>query len=95
MYPHRLNLLFHNEETMRIITLILSKQFRRVALISCSLLLLAIVPVRSQAVTPVRNAISIVHSDQPVIAQAPNLEKAFQELGVDGSIVIYDKKRDR
>jgi len=58
---------------MRVITSILSKQFRRLALIGCSLVLLflcslVIVPVRSQSVTPVRdNTHAIAHSDQSVI----------------------------
>ncbi|MBE9180020.1 class D beta-lactamase [Oculatella sp. LEGE 06141] len=84
---------------MRVTPSVLSKQFRRLALIGCSLVLLLlcirIAPVYSQAVTPVKDTTYTVRSNQPVIAQAPNLEKAFQELGVDGSIIIYDKNRDR
>ncbi|MEP0873624.1 class D beta-lactamase [Trichocoleus desertorum AS-A10] len=85
---------------MRVITSVLSQQFRRLALIGCSLALLflcmVIAPVRSQSVIPVRdNTQATAHPEQAVIAQAPNLTKAFQELGVDGSIIIYDKNRDR
>ncbi|MBD2098398.1 class D beta-lactamase [Trichocoleus sp. FACHB-591] len=86
---------------MRGITSILSKQFRRLALLGCSLVLLFLAslvasPVHSQSVIPVRDSTqAIAHPEQAVIAQAPNLAKAFQELGVDGSIIIYDKNRDR
>ncbi len=71
------------------------------ALIGCSLVLLflcslVIVPVRSQSVTPIRDTTyEIAHSDQSVIAQAPSLEKAFKDLGANGSIIIYDKNSDR
>jgi beta-lactamase class D len=86
---------------MRVITSILGKQFRRLALLGCSLILLflaslVIAPVRSQSVIPVKdNTQAIAPVKEPLIAQAPNLAKAFQELGVDGSIIIYDKNRDR
>lgn len=38
---------------------------------------------------------SLNPSEQLRITQVPNLSKAFQDLGIDGAIVIYDKSRDR
>lgn len=82
---------------MRLIKYLFVKQFKRLALCSLSLLLLCsltILPVRSQSIT-----VDSTHLNEPfnqtVIAQTPNLEKAFKELGVDGSIIIYDKNSDR
>ena len=84
---------------MRRITYILGRQFRRWAVIGCSVLLLlfcslAITPAHSQPVAG-DPAQAIAHSDQTVIAQGPNLAAAFQELDVNGSIIIYDKNNDR
>jgi beta-lactamase class D len=76
-----------------------SKRPRPFIVVSCSLLLLflgswAILPVHSQPASAAV-ASSIKHSDRPAIAQAINLGQAFQELGIDGSIAIYDKNNDR
>lgn len=75
------------------------KQFRRLALIGSGLLLLCLGSFTTIAVhaqpTTINSTPKIERSEQTVIAQAPNLGQAFQELGVDGSIVIYDKNRDR
>jgi beta-lactamase class D len=64
-----------------------SKRLRLFVLTSCSSLLLflgslAILPVHSQP-------------ESTAVAQTINLGQAFQELGVDGSIAIYDKNNDR
>ncbi|MBW4489640.1 MAG: class D beta-lactamase [Trichocoleus desertorum ATA4-8-CV12] len=64
-----------------------------------SLLLLclcSLAPVSVQSQPATKDATqAIAPSKQTAIAQAQNLAKAFKELGVDGSIIIYDKKRDR
>jgi beta-lactamase class D len=77
----------------------MSKRPRPFILVSCSLLLpflgsWAILPVHSQPESTAATS-SIQRSDQTEIAQTINLGKAFQELGVDGSIAIYDKNNDR
>jgi beta-lactamase class D len=64
-----------------------SKRLRLFILASCSSLLLflgglASLPVHSQ-------------SESMTVAQAINLGQAFQELGVDGSIAIFDKNNNR
>lgn len=51
---------------------------------------LAILSVRSQPVPIRSNAPAEI-----AIAKTPNLEKAFQELGVNGLIAIYDKNNHR
>lgn len=70
---------------------VVSKQLRRGILLGCSLALLfslAVLPARSQVVP-------LKQSDRTITAPAPNLGQAFQDLNIDGSIVIYDKKNDR
>ena len=92
---------------MRGMKSLLSKQFRQLTLISCSLALLffcslAILPMRSFGAlpsesqpVPVDISRSTEQTDRTITAQVPNLGQAFQELNVDGSIVIYDKNNDR
>jgi beta-lactamase class D len=73
------------------IKLLISKQLRRSILIGCSLALLvslAILPGRSQQ-------IPTQPGGQTTTAPVPNLGQAFQDLSIDGSIVIYDKNNDR
>lgn len=71
----------------------LSRPLRLMILIGCSLglLLFAILPVQSLSL----NATHSIEPPQTTIAQASNLERAFQDLNVEGSIVIYDKNNDR
>jgi beta-lactamase class D len=59
--------------------------------IACGIiLLLVILSVRAQPAPTSSNAPAEI-----AIAKTPNLEKAFQELGVNGSIAIYDKNNHR
>jgi beta-lactamase class D len=85
---------------------VLSKQLRRLILMGCGLALLffclASLPMRSFGASrsesqsvPVDVARLIDQADRTINAQAPNLGQAFQDLSVDGSIVIYDKNNDR
>jgi beta-lactamase class D len=85
---------------------VLSKQLRRVTLIGSSIALLFFcssptLPVQSLEAAqsesqPVRvDVASIEQAEQTITAQVPNLGQAFQDLSVDGSIVIYDKNNDR
>lgn len=69
----------------------LHKFIKSALLISCTIALLfvcslPILSARSQNPLTPRSSVD---------AQTPNLERAFQELGVDGSIVIYDKNNQR
>lgn len=86
---------------------VLSKQFKRMILTGCGLVLLficslAILPVRSFGAShsesqsvPVEVARSIKQADRMLTTQVPNLGQAFQDLSVDGAIAIYDKNNDR
>ncbi|KAM3091358.1 RNA-guided endonuclease InsQ/TnpB family protein [Phormidesmis sp. 146-12] len=82
---------------MRRIKAALGKRFksRFITVSSLALLLLcslAICTQFAQSTTPH----GLLNPSEPIqIAQAPNLSKAFQELGIDGAIVIYDKNHDR
>ena len=76
---------------MRKMQSVVTKPLRQGILLGCSLALLfslAVLPARSQ-VEPLKQ------SDRTITAPAPNLGQAFQDLNIDGSIVIYDKKNDR
>ncbi|NDJ17934.1 class D beta-lactamase [Myxacorys almedinensis A] len=62
-------------------------------LLICSLISLSTHSARSGS--PKLQPVSNQSAPAAEIAQAPNFEQAFQELGVDGAIVIYDKNNQR
>jgi beta-lactamase class D len=72
----------------------LHKFIKSALLISCTIALLFIcsLPLLSTRSQPAPTPLN-PHSS--VTAHSPNFERVFQELGIDGSIVIYDKNNQR
>ncbi|MBD2358001.1 class D beta-lactamase [Tolypothrix sp. FACHB-123] len=56
--------------------------------------LILFITISSPAISSVANSSTIANNNQ-IVAATPNLGRHFQQLGVEGSIVIYDSKNNR